>query len=113
MSPATVARILGWFDSSIASASAAEKPRGVKTTTRLSLASIESAQLAEALPVRGAGLLLGLETARPAAAVVADCLDLGLLVTAAGEHVLRLTPPLTVSPDEVAQAASILQEVLG
>jgi acetylornithine/N-succinyldiaminopimelate aminotransferase len=71
-----------------------------------------SAQLAEALPVRGTGLLLGLETARPAAAVVADCLDLGLLVTAAGENVLRLTPPLTVSPDEVAQAVSILQEVL-
>jgi predicted acetylornithine/succinylornithine family transaminase len=70
-----------------------------------------SAQLAEALPVRGAGLLLGLETVRPAAAVVADCRDLGLLVTAAGEHVLRLTPPLTVSPDEVAQAVSILQEV--
>jgi acetylornithine/N-succinyldiaminopimelate aminotransferase len=71
-----------------------------------------SAQLAEALPVRGVGLLLGLETASPAAAVVADCFDLGLLVTAAGEHVLRLTPPLTVSPDEVAQAISILQEVL-
>jgi acetylornithine/N-succinyldiaminopimelate aminotransferase len=71
-----------------------------------------SAQLAEALPVRGTGLLLGLETARPAAAVVADCLDLGLLVTAAGENVLRLTPPLTISPDEVAQAVSILQEVL-
>jgi 4-aminobutyrate aminotransferase-like enzyme len=33
-------------------------------------------------------------------------------VTAAGENVLRLTPPLTVSPDEVAQAVSILQEVL-
>jgi acetylornithine/N-succinyldiaminopimelate aminotransferase len=70
-----------------------------------------SAQLAEALPVRGTGLLLGLATARPAAAVVGDCFDAGLLVTAAGENVLRLTPPLTVSPDEVAQAVSILQEV--
>ncbi len=70
-----------------------------------------SAQLAEALPVRGTGLLLGLETARPAAVVVGDCFDAGLLVTAAGENVLRLTPPLTVSPDEVAQAVSILQEV--
>jgi predicted acetylornithine/succinylornithine family transaminase len=70
-----------------------------------------SAQLAEALPARGTGLLLGLETARPAAAVVGDCFDAGLLVTAAGENVLRLTPPLTVSTDEVAQAVSILQEV--
>jgi predicted acetylornithine/succinylornithine family transaminase len=70
-----------------------------------------SAQLAEVLPVRGAGLLLGLETGRPAADLVATCLDAGLLVTSAGPTTLRLTPPLTVSPDEVAQAVSILQEV--
>jgi acetylornithine/N-succinyldiaminopimelate aminotransferase len=70
------------------------------------------AQLAEALPVRGAGLLLGLETDGPAADVVAACLDAGLLVTSAGPTTLRLSPPLTVSPDEVAQAISILQEVI-
>jgi acetylornithine/N-succinyldiaminopimelate aminotransferase len=70
------------------------------------------AQLAEALPVRGAGLLLGIETEQPAANAVAACLDAGLLVTSAGPTTLRLTPPLTVSRDEVAQAISILQEVL-
>src|SRR5262249_8160299 len=43
-SPETVASTCGWFDSSIASASAAAKPRGVKTTTMLSPASIERAQ---------------------------------------------------------------------
>jgi len=69
-------------------------------------------QLAEALPVRGAGLLLGLETEHPAADVVAACLDAGLLVTSAGPTTLRLTPPLTVSASETAQAISILQEVL-
>jgi predicted acetylornithine/succinylornithine family transaminase len=71
-----------------------------------------SAQLAEAVPVRGTGLLLGVETRRPAAEVVADCLDAGLLVTSAGPTTLRLTPPLTVTDEEVAQAISILQEVL-
>jgi acetylornithine/N-succinyldiaminopimelate aminotransferase len=71
-----------------------------------------SSQLAEALDVRGAGLLLGLDVTRPAADVVADCLAAGLLVTAAGERVLRLTPPLTVTADEVALAVSILQEVV-
>jgi acetylornithine/succinyldiaminopimelate/putrescine aminotransferase len=70
-----------------------------------------SAQLAGALPVRGAGLLLALETTRPAGEVLADCLDAGLLVTSAGPTTLRLTPPLTVTSDEVAQAISILQEV--
>jgi acetylornithine/N-succinyldiaminopimelate aminotransferase len=71
-----------------------------------------SAQLAEALPVRGSGLLLGLEAGRPAAEVVAACLEAGLLVTSAGPTTLRLTPPLTVGKEEVAQATSILQEVL-
>jgi acetylornithine/N-succinyldiaminopimelate aminotransferase len=71
-----------------------------------------SAQLVEALPVRGAGLLLAIETKQPAADVVAACLDVGLLVTSAGPTTLRLTPPLTVSAEEVAQAVSILQEVI-
>ena len=35
----------------------------------------------------------------------------GLLVTSAGPTTLRLTPPLTVTHEEVAQAISILQEV--
>jgi acetylornithine/N-succinyldiaminopimelate aminotransferase len=71
-----------------------------------------SAQIAEGVAVRGAGLLLGLETAGPAADAVAACLDAGLLVTSAGPNTLRLSPPLTVTAEEVAQAISILQEVV-
>jgi acetylornithine/N-succinyldiaminopimelate aminotransferase len=71
-----------------------------------------SAQIADAFPVRGIGLLLGLETAVPAADAVAACLDAGLLVTSAGPTTLRLSPPLTVTDEEVAQAISILREVL-
>jgi acetylornithine/succinyldiaminopimelate/putrescine aminotransferase len=86
----------------------------VETVDEELLANVRerSAQLAEALPVRGTGLLLGVETEGPAAEVVAGCLDAGLLVTSAGPTTLRLTPPLTVSGDEVAQAISILHEVL-
>jgi len=61
--------------------------------------------------VHGAGLLLGLEVASASEAVAA-CFDAALLVTSAGPTTLRLTPPLTVSSDEVAQALSILQEIL-
>jgi predicted acetylornithine/succinylornithine family transaminase len=61
---------------------------------------------------RGRGLLVGAELDQPAAPLVAACLDSGLLVSAAGETVLRLTPPLTIGPDEVAQAISVLEEVL-
>jgi predicted acetylornithine/succinylornithine family transaminase len=86
----------------------------VETVDEELLANVRerSAQLAGALPVRGAGLLLGLETAGPASKTVSACLDAGLLVTSAGPTTLRLTPPLTVTPDEVSQAISILQEVL-
>ena len=71
-----------------------------------------SAQIGEALPVRGAGLLLGLDLDRPAGPVVDACFERGLLTTAAGERVLRLTPPLTVSAEEVDEALAILAGVI-
>ena len=54
--------------------------------------------------VRGAGLLLGADTVAPAAAVAAAALDRGLVVLTAGEHVLRLAPPLVVGADDVDRA---------
>lgn len=62
--------------------------------------------------VRGAGLLLGAELDVEAGPVVTACLDAGLLVSSAGESVLRLTPPLVVQPEEVRACLSILEEVL-
>ncbi|MDQ3876378.1 MAG: acetylornithine/succinylornithine family transaminase [Actinomycetota bacterium] len=61
---------------------------------------------------RGLGLLLGAELDRPAADVVTACLRRGLLVSAAGERVLRLTPPLTVGADDAEQALAILSDAL-
>jgi predicted acetylornithine/succinylornithine family transaminase len=71
-------------------------------------------QLRASLPkMRGAGLLLGMELYRSAAEVVDECREGGLIVLSAGETVLRLAPPLTVSEAQVDLALSILQEVLG
>jgi predicted acetylornithine/succinylornithine family transaminase len=64
------------------------------------------------LEVRGRGLMLGAELDRPAGPIVAACLAAGLLVGSAGETVLRLTPPLTVTADEIDTGLSLLQEVL-
>jgi acetylornithine/N-succinyldiaminopimelate aminotransferase len=61
---------------------------------------------------RGLGLLLGAELDRPAADVVTACLRRGLLVSSAGERVLRLTPPLTVGTHEAEQALAILSDAL-
>jgi predicted acetylornithine/succinylornithine family transaminase len=58
--------------------------------------------------VRGRGLLLALETD----ATVEKCLERGLLVGTAGESALRLTPPLTITPEELDHGISILEELL-
>jgi acetylornithine/succinyldiaminopimelate/putrescine aminotransferase len=62
--------------------------------------------------VRGRGLLIGAELDVAAGPVVEDCLAAGLLVSAAGTNVLRLTPPLVVGPEEIQTCLSILTEVL-
>jgi acetylornithine/N-succinyldiaminopimelate aminotransferase len=62
--------------------------------------------------VRGRGLLIGVETAAPAADIVAAAREERLLVLTAGENVLRLAPPLTVGVDEVAAALEVLARVV-
>jgi acetylornithine aminotransferase len=76
------------------------------------------AELAEgvrALPgveeVRGRGLLLGAVTAAPAGDLVRAARDEGLLVLTAGDHVLRLAPPLTVTAAEVDAALTVLDRI--
>jgi acetylornithine/N-succinyldiaminopimelate aminotransferase len=62
--------------------------------------------------VRGAGLLVGADVEPPAAVIAAAALERGLVVLTAGDHVLRLAPPLVVSAAEVDHALTILEEVL-
>jgi acetylornithine/N-succinyldiaminopimelate aminotransferase len=62
--------------------------------------------------VRGRGLLVGFETAAPAGDVVDAARREGLLVLTAGEQVVRLAPPLTVTEDEVAAALAVLARVV-
>jgi acetylornithine/N-succinyldiaminopimelate aminotransferase len=62
--------------------------------------------------VRGKGLLLGAVVDRPAADVVAACRSRGLIVLTAGDHVVRLAPPLTIGRDEVSEAMTVLEAAL-
>jgi len=70
------------------------------------------AGLPAVVEVRGRGLMLGAELERPAGPVAAAGLAAGLLVGTAGETVLRLTPPLTISGEEVELGLALLEEVL-
>jgi acetylornithine/N-succinyldiaminopimelate aminotransferase len=53
--------------------------------------------------VRGSGLMLGLKCAMPNAKVNAALRDAHLLAVPAGDNVIRLLPPLTVSEDEIRE----------
>ena len=63
--------------------------------------------------IRGLGLLVGMELDREVRPVLARCLDRGLLLSGAGEKVIRFAPPLIVDEHEVKRAVDILDTVLG
>jgi len=71
------------------------------------------AKHANAVEVRGLGLMLGLVLDRPGAPIVARCLADGLLINCTAERVLRLTPPLIVERRHVDEAVDVLDRALG
>ncbi|MFQ5804177.1 MAG: acetylornithine transaminase [Candidatus Methylomirabilales bacterium] len=62
--------------------------------------------------VRGEGLLVGMELDREVRPVLTRCLEQGLLLSSAGERVIRFAPPLIVSEEEVQRAVGILDTAL-
>jgi 4-aminobutyrate aminotransferase len=65
--------------------------------------------------VRGLGLAMGVELSKPDAAerVLYDCLTNGLSFKISGGTVLTLTPPLTITDEQMASALSTLDTALG
>lgn len=62
--------------------------------------------------VRGLGLLIGIECREPIAPVIQELLLHGLLVLAAGTHVIRFMPSLYTTKEEIDQAVDIVSTVL-
>jgi len=62
--------------------------------------------------VRGRGYLVGLQLTNDPAPYVADLRDRGLLVVSAGNNVIRVLPPLTATPEELARSVEIIRSVL-
>lgn len=62
--------------------------------------------------VRGRGFLLGIELQTDTAEILEKARENGLLLLTAGEKVVRIMPPLTVSEDELDRAFFILQTIL-
>ena len=63
--------------------------------------------------VRGEGLLMGVKARVPNTELQAAARDAGLLSVAAGDNVLRLIPPLTVTEGELDEAVRRLEQAAG
>jgi acetylornithine/succinyldiaminopimelate/putrescine aminotransferase len=62
--------------------------------------------------IRGLGFMWGLDTHEPVAPIIARAFERGLLLVGAGEHTLRLLPPLIMTRDELREALAILESAL-
>jgi acetylornithine aminotransferase len=58
--------------------------------------------------IRGQGLMLGVELAKPCAALVGQCATNGLLISVTADSVIRLVPPLILSRAEADEIVAIL-----
>ena len=63
--------------------------------------------------VRGMGLMWGIDVSEPASDIVARARSLGLLLVTAGEHTLRLLPPLIATHEELARGVELLESAIG
>ena len=61
--------------------------------------------------VRGLGMMIGIETSVSLSRLVEAARQKGLIILTAGENVIRLLPPLTISREEIQQGIAILKEV--
>jgi acetylornithine/succinyldiaminopimelate/putrescine aminotransferase len=59
--------------------------------------------------IRGMGLMWGLDVHEPAAAIIGRARDAGLLVLSAGDHTLRLLPPLVITKEELGKGLCQLE----
>ena len=51
--------------------------------------------------IRGQGLMIGIQLAKPCKQLMAEALQRGLLISVQSEHVIRLLPPLIISEEQV------------
>ena len=62
--------------------------------------------------IRGAGLMWGIDVVDPAAEIIVRARDAGLLLVSAGEHTVRMLPPLVISQSDLARGLAVLEGAL-
>jgi len=66
------------------------------------------AGLSGVVEVRGEGLMIGIELARPCGVILTRAADAGLLLSVTADSVIRLVPPLILSADEAGEIVARL-----
>jgi acetylornithine/N-succinyldiaminopimelate aminotransferase len=66
----------------------------------------------EEVEIRARGMLIGIDFNRPAAPLIAELRNIGILALPAGENVLRILPPLTADKKELETFSNGLSEAL-
>ncbi len=64
--------------------------------------------LAGVVEIRGQGLMIGIELARPCGELLGRAANAGLMISITAERVIRLVPPLILSEAEAAEIVAIL-----
>ena len=89
---------------------AAVKDNGEWLGERLSMIARKSSRVRA---VRGMGYMWGIDVVEPAGDVVQRGWDAGLLVITAGDHTIRLLPPLVMQRTDLERGLTILEKILG
>ena len=72
----------------------------------------ELAGVAGVVEIRGQGLMIGIELARPCGELLGIAAEAGLLLSVTADRVIRLVPPLILSEAEAAQIVAILAPLI-
>jgi acetylornithine/succinyldiaminopimelate/putrescine aminotransferase len=63
--------------------------------------------------IRGTGYIWGLDVVESANDIVKRGWESGLLALTAGEHTLRILPPLVMNRDDLTRGVQILESIVG
>ncbi|MBE9428416.1 acetylornithine transaminase [Staphylococcus epidermidis] len=63
------------------------------------------------IDIRGKGLMIGIETDLDLSQLVVKARERGLIILTAGQNVIRLLPPLTISSQEINRAIRVLRDI--
>ncbi len=70
------------------------------------------ADIGAVLAVRGRGMMVGIELARPCGELVRKALDKGLLINVTAERVIRLLPPLIIDEAQADQIVATVTDLV-